>query len=220
MWSYHGRKSKTVHLYPVPKYDTIIEPFAGTACYSLHENNWTKNVILRDVNPQIIRLWKWLQNDATVEKIMDLPSPERGKLPDIEPVEAKWLVAFWSNRGSAAPRKSASRLCTFTHKKKVETAGNLHKIKHWDIQFGSYEAIPNIKATWFIDPPYKGAANYYKYCEDLDYGKLGEWCETRRGQAIVCGGEKDEWLPFEPLCKANSQNNTRYLERVYVNRSV
>ena len=73
MWSYYGRKSKLVHLYPEPKHDTIIEPFAGTAVYSLYQENWKRNVIIRDVNPQIIRLWKWLQNEATPDDILSLP---------------------------------------------------------------------------------------------------------------------------------------------------
>ena len=29
MFSYYGSKSKIVHLYPTPKFDKIIEPFAG-----------------------------------------------------------------------------------------------------------------------------------------------------------------------------------------------
>ena len=46
MWSYYGRKSKFINLYPKPKHNIIIEPFAGTAVYSLHEENWKNDVIL------------------------------------------------------------------------------------------------------------------------------------------------------------------------------
>jgi len=35
MWSYYGSKSKVVKHYPKPKYDLIIEPFAGAAWYSV-----------------------------------------------------------------------------------------------------------------------------------------------------------------------------------------
>jgi site-specific DNA-adenine methylase len=42
MWSYYGGKSKIVQYYPDPKYDTIIEPFAGSAQYSLYGDNWKK----------------------------------------------------------------------------------------------------------------------------------------------------------------------------------
>ena len=35
MWGYYGSKSKIASMYPKPMYDKIIEPFAGTAQYSL-----------------------------------------------------------------------------------------------------------------------------------------------------------------------------------------
>lgn len=35
MWSYYGSKTKLVDLYPPPKTDKIIEPFCGSAKYSL-----------------------------------------------------------------------------------------------------------------------------------------------------------------------------------------
>ena len=60
MWSYYGRKTKVVKYYPVPRYDTIIEPFAGTAVYSLHQDNWKKNVILIEKYDIIVNIWKYL----------------------------------------------------------------------------------------------------------------------------------------------------------------
>lgn len=35
MWSYYGSKSKLLKYYPEPKFNTIVEPFGGTAKYSL-----------------------------------------------------------------------------------------------------------------------------------------------------------------------------------------
>jgi len=46
MFSYYGSKSKLAQHYPTPKYDTIVEPFAGAAGYSLYGDNWKKNVLL------------------------------------------------------------------------------------------------------------------------------------------------------------------------------
>ena len=59
MWGYYGSKSKIVKHYPEPQFDTIIEPFAGTAQYSL--KYWDKNVILLEKYDVIVNLWKWLQ---------------------------------------------------------------------------------------------------------------------------------------------------------------
>ena len=47
MFSYYGSKNKIAKLYPLPKYDLIIEPFAGAAWYSvLHRY---KNVLLNEI---------------------------------------------------------------------------------------------------------------------------------------------------------------------------
>ena len=60
MFSYYGSKSKIVHLYPTPKMDKIIEPFAGSARYSL--KYWTKDILILDKYSVIIDIWKYLQN--------------------------------------------------------------------------------------------------------------------------------------------------------------
>jgi site-specific DNA-adenine methylase len=199
MWSYYGSKSKVVKYYSKPLFDTIIEPFAGTARYSLFEDNWKLNVILRDVNPKVIRLWKWLQNVATKELILCLPQLDSGDVvPDYLPVEARWLVGFNSNQGSENPRNYAGNFNNWESRKLV-IAEILYKIKHWDIQFGDYRSLPNIEATWFIDPPYINGGERYKYFNYLDYKRLGFWCKSRLGQVIVCENEGAKWLPFSKL---------------------
>jgi len=59
MWSYYGSKEGIKRYYPKPTFDTIIEPFAGTAKYSLLY--WDRNVILIDKYEVLVRIWKWLQ---------------------------------------------------------------------------------------------------------------------------------------------------------------
>ena len=46
MFSYYGSKSKVVDLYPRPKFDKIIEPFAGSARYAL--KYFDRDVLLVD----------------------------------------------------------------------------------------------------------------------------------------------------------------------------
>lgn len=60
MWSYYGSKSKVVHLYPRPEYGKIIEPFAGSARYSLRY--FDRDVLLVDKYEVVVRIWKWLQH--------------------------------------------------------------------------------------------------------------------------------------------------------------
>ena len=57
MFSYYGSKSKIVDYYPPPKYGKIIEPFAGSARYSLRF--WQKDVLLVDKYPVIIEVWNY-----------------------------------------------------------------------------------------------------------------------------------------------------------------
>ncbi len=208
MWSYYGRNSKIVQHYPDPKFDTIVEPFAGTACYSLHGDNWKRNVILRDVNPQIVRLWVWLRDHATPELIRCLPDvPPKTKIPEL-PREAQMLTAFWSNQGAVSPHKTAGSnngVARGWATARSRIAESLHKIRHWDIAIGDYASIPNIKATWFIDPPYQKGGELYRYCESIDFEGLADWCQSRRGQVIVCEANGADWLPFKTLVDAAGQ---------------
>jgi site-specific DNA-adenine methylase len=52
MFSYYGSKSKIVKYYPCPAHDKIIEPFAGSARYSLLNNAQYK------ISPNIGRIMK------------------------------------------------------------------------------------------------------------------------------------------------------------------
>ena len=45
MFYYYGRKKQIIRHYPSPNYDTIIEPFAGSAAYSLYKDNWQYNFV-------------------------------------------------------------------------------------------------------------------------------------------------------------------------------
>ena len=40
MFYYLGRKKRVAGKYPDPAFPTIVEPFAGSAAYSLHGDRW------------------------------------------------------------------------------------------------------------------------------------------------------------------------------------
>lgn len=46
LMSYYGGKGKRIGVYPPPEYDTIVEPFAGAAAYSLRYHE--KKVLIID----------------------------------------------------------------------------------------------------------------------------------------------------------------------------
>lgn len=202
MFSYYGSKSKVVDLYPAPKFGKIIEPFAGSARYSL--KYFDRDVLLVDKYPVIVDLWKWLQQ-ASREDILGLPDVRTGEsigLFDI-PREAKYLIGFCINGGSAQPKKTAKDFSTWNTAKR-EIANSLYKIRHWDIRLASYDELDNEPATWFIDPPYQfGGEWYVKGNQSIEFPELALWCQSRSGQVIVCENTKADWLPFYPMRTLN-----------------
>ena len=78
MFYYYGRKKQIAKHYPEPVHDTIIEPFAVAAAYSLHGDNWKKNVILIEKDPRVVKIWEWLIETATPEDIRALPDLKIG----------------------------------------------------------------------------------------------------------------------------------------------
>lgn len=213
MFSYYGSKSKLAHLYPKPVHSTIIEPFAGSARYSLL--HWENDVHLYDVDPVVVGVWQYLL-EASPTDILELPDvPSKVHLDSfggLEKVERD-LIGFHLCRGKARPRKVGHGQNSWGADK-VRIARNLYKIKHWQVTLGSYHTIPNNDfATWFVDPPYKEAqerdGNTDRYTHwQVDYGHLGTWCRTRWGQLIVCEGAGADWLPFRLLVRSLANTNT------------
>jgi len=216
MWSYYGSKSKIVKLYPKPKFKTIIEPFAGAAWYSVSRRR--NKVILNEKFNTIYYIWKWLIREATPEQIIKYLDFYIGQ--DIRylnlPKEQKDLIGFCINQGSASPgnivqkwscqvksRPDWSSTAAFALRR---IARILPEIKHWQIRFGDYRNLPNIEATWFIDPPYQFGGKYY-IVNDVNYKELATWCRIRKGQVIVCENTKADWLPFRPLIVCNGQKH-------------
>lgn len=198
MFSYYGSKSKIVDYYPPPKHKRIIEPFAGSARYSL--KYWQNDVLLVDKYPVIVGIWNYLIQ-ATKSDILALPDLKTGDNVDTFNIsqEEKWLIGFCINGGSAQPKKTAKDYNTWGEAK-IRIADDVQKIKHWKVILGSYEDLENEEATWFIDPPYQfGGEWYVKSTKNIDFYKLAEWCQGRKGQVIVCENTKADWLPFKPM---------------------
>ena len=183
---------------PPPKFDKIIEPFAGSARYAL--KYFEKDVLLVDKYPIIVDLWNWLKQ-CSINDILTLPDIETGQtLNDFDLCkEAKWLIGFFINAGSASPKLKAKDFNKWNENRKT-IADNLFKIKHWEIKLGSYENCPDIEATWFIDPPYQFGGEWYaKSNKHIDFGRLGTWCREKQGQVIVCENSKANWMDFKQM---------------------
>lgn len=215
MFSYYGSKSKLVDLYPPPMYDTIIEPFAGSARYSL--KYWEKDIVLVDAYSVIIDVWKYLQS-ASAKDILGLPDMEYGQSVDdfdLSTNEKKFL-GFLVNEASAQPKKTVQKFSSVQRNKK-RIAQDIGKIKHWKIINGDYRCLANIHATWFIDPPYQVGGKWYVK-SNVNYDVLSKWCKSRNGQSIVCENTNATWLPFRPM-KKFSGAYSKTVEAIWSNKT-
>lgn len=211
MFYFYGRKQRIANKYPEPLYDTIIEPFSGSAAYSMLYHD--KKVILNDIDIKIYKTWEYLIN-CNSQQIRNLPILNKGQtLDDIDfnylKDEEKYLIGFFLNPGSSQPKKSPGNFCAWNDKNKELLSENIKKVKHWEIFNRDYKDLDNVTATWFIDPPYQIQGKWYKYNNKLiDYNYLKDWCLSRKGQIIVCENKGANWLPFEELLKLRGQKNT------------
>lgn len=203
---YYGSKWNIARHYPQPARAVVVEPFAGSAAYATFYN--ARRVELLDVDPIIAGVWSYLIG-ATADEIAALPEmPEAGDSVDnyTLPQEAKWLIGFWLNRGSAQPKKTRTAYSTRTDRAqlnwgsraKERICAQLPGIAEWTVREASYSEARADDATWFIDPPYGDKGKFYR-CRFSDYAALGEWCRNLPGQVIACEGADATWLPFQPL---------------------
>lgn len=205
---YYGSAWGKSRRYPAPRYQHVIEPCSGAAGYSTFHG--VKRVDLMDIDPIIFGVWHYLIH-ARAEEILALPEmPEVGNHVDnyAMPQEAKWLIGFWLNRGSAQPKKSRTAYSARTDKAqlnwgaraKERIARQLPALEGWTITEGSYETLLNREATWFIDPPYADKGRYYRHSLKLtEFDNLAAFCRSRQGQVITCEQDGADWLDFRPL---------------------
>ena len=206
-FTYYGGKWQAAPKYPPPLSDTIVEPFAGSAGYSLR---WPdRKVVLVERDPYVAGTWRYLLAVSEAE-ILALPDLETGQSTDDldVPQEARWLIGWWLNKGTASPRKSPGQWMRSGIRPdsmwgaavRERIAPQLHAIRHWTLIEGDYTEAPDVPATWFVDPPYIDKGKHYRRGSGtIDFDVLGAWCRTRRGQVMVCENVGADWLPFQPF---------------------
>ncbi len=215
MFSYFGSKYKLAKHYGAPRHNTVVEPFAGSAAYSLF---WEpKNVILVDKNPIICNIWRYLIN-VHEHEILALPV-KFDHIDEIKVVhEARWLIGFWIATGCVRPNLKKtpwghqyvdSQHCrVWGEAAKLRIASQLKKIRHWQIFEGCYSGLDNAEAHYFVDPPYQKAGIKYVF-KNIDYEHLARWCNSRKGFVQVCEQKGAAWLPFVDFKEVNSYHNLK-----------
>ena len=232
-FSYFGSKYRLSKKYHAPTKTVLIEPFAGSACYSLHYPH--KQVKLFDKYDVICSIWDYLINVSESE-FLSLPLIDFDKSVDDYNIcqEAKYLIGFWLMSTSTKPgikhttrskiliegdyyiSRKPRNFCCWTNANKNKIANQLQYVRHWKIEQKSYDAIENEDATWFIDPPYQVAGKGYKESSrNIDFDHLGTWCKQRQGEIIVCENEGAKWLPFKSFTDLTNSRNRSTQEVVY-----
>ena len=234
-WRYYGGKWRAAPRYPTPLHDTIIEPFAGAAGYSLRYPS--HKVILVEKYAVIAEMWRWLIR-ATRAEVLAIPEVfDLDDLPGWVPQGARALVGFGLAEGAGAPRQrispiakrnrgareerpnSANHARGWSPAMRERVASQIEHIRHWRVIEGDYTVAPDMVATWFIDPPYQvsGDKVYVHKSRDIDYSTLGAWCQARRGQVMVCENHGAMWLPFKPLyATQTTMNGASNIEALWI----
>lgn len=224
LFPFYGSKWRDAKRYPPPGAHCV-EPFAGSAGYSLwHE---PPHVTLIDADPIIVGVWDYLRS-ASARELLELPDVEHGESTlDLHVCqEARWLIGFWLNRGSAQPKLRATAYSTRTERSQLvwsqrareRLAAHVGRVRHWDVHLGTYDDAPrDERATYFVDPPYTRSGRYYRV-HDVDHHAVGRWARKLPGDVIVCEQAGADWLPFETLANIKSTRG-RSSEVVYLNNA-
>lgn len=224
-FSYYGGKYRVSgKFYPPPRYDTVVEPFAGSAGYSVR--HCPKKAILIDAYKPIASIWDYLIG-ADASRILSLPDLDGREIDDVSGLSEaeRYLIGFCVHQGSETPRKRESAFgrdkdaSCWAGAKRKRIASQLPLIRNWRAIHGDYRNAPDIEATWFIDPPYCGDPGR-RYAENvIDYSDLRDFVMSRKGQVIVCEGAGANWLPFEEAFINNGLHNKKSKEFVYIRDS-
>lgn len=216
-FSYYGAKYTGAKYMGAPRHDLVIEPFAGSACYSVRWD--APRVALFDVSPDIVALWDWLIR-CSAGDVAALPDAFECMDEVLAlPAGAQLLVKFWISKGRAEPSGALSpwyfqyrnsndcRVWGAAVKRRV--IEQKPKISMWTVEQRSYRDVPVIDAHYVIDPPYNNNAGARYPYSDIDYAHLAEWCRSLPGPVDVCENVGADWLPFEPLYEVVSARGRR-----------
>lgn len=211
LFKWFGSKWRSGAHYPPPEHPVIIEPFAGSAGYSLRYAY--KDVILYESDVHIFRLWDWLINHATQQAIRDIPL---GLTPgtDIRTLGLSlgqqlllkswqrthsvgdcWTISVWDNKPGQWTLHTRDRV-----------SEEFHAIRHWSLMgydgYTPFDTLGDSQGiTWFVDPPYQ-YNHQYRAKVSFQYPRLARCIQAAKGQRIVCEavcpktGAVPDWLPF------------------------
>lgn len=227
MFDYYGSKNALAGAYPAPVHGLIIEPFAGSAAYSMHwlARNTGLRSLLVEKSRRVYEAWMWLKSarESDLDALLDeCRLGERTTNFFVMATQAS--NAFFRCGYMTVNKRMVERLPGSVRRMKQL----LPVMERVEIVNGDYSDIQDREATWFIDPPYQpvnGSIRGMGYdmrggctSDRLDYRALGEWCRSRSGQVIVCEQEGADWLPFREFRSATNSLDRKYVEMIWNSR--
>jgi site-specific DNA-adenine methylase len=212
---YYGGKRRLAEVYPPPSYDTIIEPFAGGAGYAMYHLRSVRRVILVEKDERVVDTWERLLAMSRAE-LVAFPTPVAGDDTSdfLVMTSAQSNAIAGCKRMTVTPRMPQA----FEQMRRGMLAVLEEAQAKVEIHCGDYTSAPDLEATWFIDPPYQvegsngtplSRGRGYRRGSNattLDYGALGEWCQQRQGQRIVCEHGDARWLPFRHIGRSSQDS--------------
>jgi site-specific DNA-adenine methylase len=213
MWGYTGSKWAASVKYPEPLYETIIEPLAGSAGYSLRYAD--HKVILCEINPDVVTIWRMIQKNKNLERRLPAEIAPGTVVEEMRGIDEE-VRLFLHYKTCAAHAgyhlKFTDRGAARWPLDRRRVLAMAHLIKHWDVRCESFDRLepPRGPCTWFVDPPYQqviaAGRGDYKF-KHVNYGVLANHVRNVwRGQVIVCEQEGANWLPFRPLYNLSAQH--------------
>lgn len=216
-FSYYGAKYTGAKHYGPPRTRIVIEPFAGSACYSTF---WeARHVRLYDKSEDVCDLWDFLIN-CSCDDIEAIPDTfyHNDQFLNL-PRHQRLLCAFWVSKGRAEPSqtlspwyhqyKNDSDCKVWGRAVKNRIISQKPKISKWSIENTSYEKIPLIDAHWHVDPPYRNVPGSRYPHSDIDYIHLADWVKGLPGDVDVCENEGASWLDFDSLYQSPTTRGKR-----------
>ncbi len=158
MFYYYGAKHALARRYQRPTHRIVVEPFAGSAGYSIHHlvRGNVDHAILVEKDVRVFGLWQRLLTMSPAE-VAALNPPAPGEWT----TDFFWMTTAASNalarskgysfstRAAATARAMQARIVSILPKVK----GRITLIQ------GDYTQAPDITATWFVDPPYQAVGS-------------------------------------------------------------
>lgn len=171
LFKYSGNKKDIVPLLrPLPQFARVVEPYLGSGAFICSCNAPALGI---DINPNIIDLWTWLRDEATLERLNELGKIAQeavdkatDKKPDVRSLGLSKGETLYLriNITSVCVGQLSSWKIYPQHKLPIaSTVAQLDRLKSVELSLGNEESyVEKDGDIVFVDPPYTNTAANYK----------------------------------------------------------